>query len=469
MAVAKELTTVHETRLQQINAERIDAALHVFALLLFMLLGLLSLDRRELDSVEAAHAIVALHQLEGGPLPDVAPQTGHSVLRAFSYVAGATERSLRMPGIFALLLAGIILAAIAHRLWGPRARATTLFACCACGFVLHSARLDPELLAVLPAALLCALLLPNPRPWIWNCAAVAGAFLTPLLAPQLSPVVVLAAVFCALGVGARPRSVKLAFTLCLALYLPFLLGAPFTWPPAPHAPPDAPGLVAFFPGTDAGIEFLLTTLILGSIAYALGELRARPAAVLPLSMGLLAIVCTLAASGPLSMNGARHVVLMPVTALLLGYASAGAPPRIMRWLLLGALLVFAALLLRTLLFGAPIAASSTSNTAPLRNVLQAARSEGASGGRLILAGPDRFALLYYTRRGHDPAMPVLLCPEDVSEANLLARLEDALGVRPGTANAPPVLLWPRGLLQAPGIVERPLPGLGLAQLVAERQ
>ena len=454
------------TRLQQLNATRIDTALHVFALLALLLLAAQSLDRRELDSAEAVHAVVLLAPLDGGPVPLFAAQPAHAVLRAFSFIAGATERSLRIPCVFALLLAAILCASIAHKLFGPRGRAAALLCYGISGFIVHSARLDAETLGVVPVALLAGLLLPAPRHAGWNCAALVGALLTPLFAAQLHIVVLVLAVFCALGVGSARRAPALGVALLLALHVPWALGAVPLWAQLAAAPEGTAGLTHLLAGSDTAPYFGATCLALACSTFALSELWSNPRALLPVCLGLLLLACTATASGGLQWSGGRFAALLPLASLLFAFSLSAATPRAARWALLLTLLL--CLWMASGLTGGGTTLAAKRAADPLRSVLQAARMEGASGGRLILAGPDRFALLYYSRRGHDPGMPVLLCPEDVTAAELAPRMKYALGMLPGSAKAPPVLLWPADAVKTPGLHQTTLPGVGLVLLQAER-
>lgn len=75
--------------------------------------------------------------------------------------------------------------------------------------------------------------------------------------------------------------------------------------------------------------------------------------------------------------------------------------------------------------------------------LHALRAHVAPGSRVLLWGEDRFALLHYAGRGHDPAVPILLVPEEIAFDRLESELRDRLVIKPGEENrAPPVLATP---------------------------
>ena len=88
----------------------------------------------------------------------------------------------------------------------------------------------------------------------------------------------------------------------------------------------------------------------------------------------------------------------------------------------------------------------------MTEVLDRAREHGAPGGRLILWGADRHALLYYLRRGHDPAMPVLLADEDIPLDQVGDLLRSQLRAERGREHLlPPVLIHPRPKNAPPGL------------------
>ena len=80
----------------------------------------------------------------------------------------------------------------------------------------------------------------------------------------------------------------------------------------------------------------------------------------------------------------------------------------------------------------------------LNQLLDRARTHATPGGRLVLWGADRHALLYYMRRGHDPGIPVLLIDEDSSMDQLAGLLRQQLRAEAGREHLlPPVLIHPR--------------------------
>ena len=86
-----------------------------------------------------------------------------------------------------------------------------------------------------------------------------------------------------------------------------------------------------------------------------------------------------------------------------------------------------------ILIAAGLAGQALSEAAPgrpMRDLLDHAARLAKPGGRLVVAGPLRHGILFYSRRGHDPAIPILLVPEDTSETELPARLKEAVGSGP---------------------------------------
>ena len=78
---------------------------------------------------------------------------------------------------------------------------------------------------------------------------------------------------------------------------------------------------------------------------------------------------------------------------------------------------------------------------PMRDVLAHARELGQPGGRLIVGGELRFGILFYSRRGHDPGIPLLLVPEDVAPEHLATVLRERLQVREGQEHRTPTILF----------------------------
>ncbi len=75
--------------------------------------------------------------------------------------------------------------------------------------------------------------------------------------------------------------------------------------------------------------------------------------------------------------------------------------------------------------------------------LHALRAHVIPGSRVLLWGEDRFALLHYAGRGHDPAVPILLVPEEIAFDRLESELRDRLVIKPGEEDrAPPILATP---------------------------
>lgn len=419
------------TPLRDTNLRRLDAALHVLALIACLFLAGRSLDRRELDPAEAEQATLILAGLEGGPLPGGEISVAHRVLAHGALIFGTTERALRIAGVAAILCAILLTASIAGALFGPRARAIAVAVAAASSSISASARLEPALLGLLPAALLGLLWLPA-RTRSQNALILLGAVLIPLLAPCLE--VPLAAVFVLVGCGlaGRPPERALAISGGCMLLLPHLLGAPWRMLPLSADPARGAGIEALLPGFKNPIDTAAALVFLaGFLLYLLTPSVLRQRA-LPIALALLVATALAAVPGGFDVAEARLSLLLPFLMLL---AADGASRMSAT---AGRMLAGACLALLLLLAMRPV--PEEAGMADARARLLAVRSVGASGGRLILAGPERFRWQYYARRGHAPGMPVLLVPEDVSANALAPRLEHALGMSPGSAAAPPVLL-----------------------------
>ncbi len=428
--------------LRDLNLRRLDTALHVLTLVVCLFLAGRSLDRRELDAAEATEATLLLARMEGGPVPASELTSAHQVIAQGALLFGTTERALRLAGVAALILAILVTASVAGMRNGPRARTIALSVAAASSAVSTSARLEPTLLGLVPVAFLSLLFLAVRTRW-QNALVLCGALLTPVLAPCLELPAVAALILIGCGLAGRPRERALGISGLLLLLLPHLLGVPWVLLPLPADPVDGAGIAALLPsfkdpfGTGAAL-FLLAGVLLYVLTPAV--LRQR---MLPIALVSLVALAVAAVPGGLAFDQARLIVLLPFLMLLVADGAARMRESAQR------ALAGACLLLLVLLASRPV--PEPPSVMDARTRLLAVRNAGAAGGRVVLAGPERFRWQYYARRGHAPGMPLLLVPEDVSAQALATRLEDALGMPPGASGAPPVLLLAPREQRFPGL------------------
>lgn len=420
----------------------------LFAVLLAaLLLGVF--DRRELGPQEvpaAAHIVAPFDGEER--LPPMAPLECRLAegLSAIVAPTGTTERALRLPLLLALAASAMLLS-----LHAQQSRAGLWVILGALALLLSSVDgrlLRVELLGLLPAALAATSLAcawcPGPLTFLSGLCGHAVLWLMPGSSALISVGLLLATASIARRHGGLGRMVRVGGPLAAtALALAFWIG-----PEALTArmAPEAYGLAPA-----RGVEVVLLALV---VFVATGAWAATPAdrATAPHVLRSVARVLQPLLIGAFIWaefhGGDRTVGWAWATALLALSLRFVDVPRGRANLVVG-LIGVAALLGGAFLLhrGSP----ATPESAPeYRTTLDTMRPLVPSGGRIVLAGPDRFGLLHYTRRGHDPRVPLILVPEDSSIDGLREALTRAFGRQLGPEEWPPVLLHPAGDAPPPG-------------------
>jgi hypothetical protein len=422
-----------EPQLRRITLARLDVLMHGLALLFCLGLLALNLDRRELDIAESREASLLLSLYEPGPHVEGVVQPTHRVLAYGALLFGTTERALRVLCSASLAVAILITASVVGSLAGPRARAWALCCTAAASLVCTSARLDPVLLG-LPAVAALSFLLISQRSLFRDCCVLVAALLVPWLAPCF--VLPTLAAFFLLGMGLAGRPPRRVFSAvgAAALAFPYFLGATLSFPPHADVGGSGSGALALIAPLTDPLGWAATFAVLIFVVQGLWDVALLKSHALPIAFGCLCVACVALVPGSMTLTSARWGLLLPLLMLLVGVQCGQMAEPTQRWLAAGGIAF-------VVLFALTRSTADESLTA--RALLHDARALGAPGGRLLLAGPERFVWQYYTRRGHAPAMPVLLIPEDVREVDLAPRLRDALGTNAGAAGAPPVLLLGR--------------------------
>lgn len=425
----------------------------------------LHLDRTAFGVGEATIAAIALGPLDREDrVPEATP--ADALIRGFGMAITTTERGLRLLVALGLILAALVTGETAARILGSATRPLAWLVFAAHPFVARTDLLYPGLLSPLPIALMIGgiVYLRGGSDW-WAVGAVLGAAGAAVLDAHAQVCAIAAVVVVPLCVrdGDPARRLRLiAAQLVAGVGAWGAAGAPFA---AERAVANAPGLLDLIgiggsaPELSEGLpavmsllgEGLLVPVVLfGGLAYGLVRQGGRSAVrwgLAGLGVVLLVVAAPLA-TGSGWRPGPGLSALLPPAALAL----ASALSRHVR-----ALAVAGGLLLVVAIIGMVRAAPTWNDSKPgaLQHVLDRARSHAAPGGRLVLWGEDRFAMLYYLRRGHDPGVPVLLVPEDTPMDDAALLLREQLRAEKGREHVlPPVLICPRTV--PPGMELLPL-------------
>lgn len=439
----------------------LDRAISAVGLVVLLAVAATRLDRSELSAAEGVHAQAALGPIENDRrgVPAASPWDGpYASWRGGAYVVGTTERSLRLPVMLGLLLAAAVLAEAVVRLAPSASRGTVWLLCAASPFLHRTDLLHPGLLGALPAALLIggAVHARGGSAWWLPGAALGGAGLV-AADPRATPLAAAGVLAAALGAVRLSRAVILVAVAGGAVSVAaFAAGWPEVAPPDPETDIAASGR-----GFLSGWPWL----VLGGAPWAAAACRAATrraaAAFAAAGVGLGAATRALLPDAPVESWTGHGLVLVLAASLFTAALEAG----FRRGFALAALLL-------ALAAGVPEfrriagydAGGAEADSDPVRGLLAEARGVSVSGGRLVVAGPDRRTVPFYVRRGHDPGVPVLLVPEDVAEDGLAALLRHQFRAAPGTeARLPPILYRPPPGTPAPppglALVETPDPGL----------
>ncbi len=401
----------------------------------------LHLDRSPFLSGEATVAATALGPLDREDrLPQATP--GHRFIGGFGLAITTTERGLRLCVALGIILAALVTGEVAAGLAGAQARPLVWLAFAAHPLTARSDLLYPGLLAPFPMALILggALYLRGGST-VWALAAVIGAAAAATLDTTVQVIALTLVVALPLVTRApRPLTTRLWLAQLVALAAawhgagrPWLSGTPVT---------GEPGLTTLF-GADVSTaldaaQTLAAAAILGPLLFRLCR-DPRAAALRPIALAAAAAAITLGALhllAPGYSTGAGITAALP--PLILAFAiCAAAAPALRRCC--GA--VLSVVILLSMADAAPT--WRLEKRGPLESVLDHTRARSTTGGRLVLWGEDRHALLYYLRRGHDPGVPVVLVDEEVEMHDLAPLLRDRLRVAPGEeARAPTILIHP---------------------------
>jgi hypothetical protein len=460
------------------------------ALLSLLAVPLLRLDRSELSAAEGRFAQGALGVSEHDARGSVDGPPA-AILRAWSMVVGTTERPLRLLGVLCLLLAALLAGEAAARLAGPRARPVAWLVVAASTFLNRSDLLHPGMFAALPVALsLGSLVTLRTGERAWLVAGLGASLIAPFLgAVILVAVLAITWLSILLEETAPPRRRALIATLSAGALAPGIIGiarsgaleVPDTWA-------HQPGLLDLFGATEVGPGVPIGFVVVAA-ALLFGLLRTEGHRRLELGM-LVAILITagvtlaLPGSGIAVLDSSWAAAFLPMLALLVALAAIALP----RWAWAAVILALAACALLPLWDLAtlrlqdsagtrPDAASryrSPDETAdpasipaarpgvasgPMRAILAQARALSRPGGRLVVGGPLRYGILYYSRRGHDPGVPLVSIPEDVSPTELSSWLAERVGPTAAPAGPGPTLLMhPPPSPPPPGMEYELVPG-----------
>lgn len=425
------------------------------------------LDRRELSPAEGVCAQHALGPLEHDPrAPRLAGQpTGPATaLRCWGTLVGTTERSLRLLVVLGMILGALVTGEAAARLAGAAARPPAWLVIAASPLMQRGDLLHPGLMVVLPVALvLCGPVFVRGGGLVWLLASLLGLAAAPFLGPGVLVLGVLVILSEVLLVPAAPEQ-RWRPAGAATLQLTTLLGATALGPglqlwqhvplQAVHGSPEAgdllpagtglPGMLALL----AAAALVLLLLLRNPLPW---ELRVMPG--LLVAGGFVAGLIPAPGGGLL--QGGAWAGLLPPLALMAGVSTGG---RVWVAAVIAAPLALVAVLLWSRY--QPVEDS------PMRDILDQTRAEARPGGRLVVFGPMRHGLLFYSRRGHDPGVPIISVPEDASWEDLRAELERQLGVppdAPGTVELP-VLVQQAPVRPPPGFRLRHIPGRTVARL-----
>jgi len=415
------------------------------AIALVILIGAwaLHLDRSAFDAGEATTAATALGPLDHeARVPTSTP--AHALIRGFGVAITTTERGLRLLFALGLLLAALVVGEAAARMVGAYGRPLVWLIFATHPFMARTDLLYPGLLAPLPLALMLGggVYLRGGSRW-WAASAVLGAAAAAILTLPAQ----LAAALTVFGlplllrsrpVGHRARLAALQVAVFLGAWLS--AGCPVDVGPALDGEPGVAALLGIGGAAPlVGDGALVPLVLFGGAAWGLLCVGGRRATIY--ACAALAIIAVVG-SAPRGAGGgwgegSGLAALLPGAALGLCWALTR-DGRLAK--VAGCVLIVVALV------GMARLAPTWRGEKPgrLNQLLDRARTHATPGGRLVLWGADRHALLYYMRRGHDPGIPVILIDEDSSMDQLADLLRQQLRAEAGREHLlPTVLIHPR--------------------------
>jgi hypothetical protein len=417
---------------------------------------------REFSVREAGFAASLSAEADGRPDPAATEATRPLLraLRASSALVGLTERPLRALILLAAALGSLVGAMALARVAGPAA-AWIFAALAAASPFLEADLLDPMLFGFAAGGLLLGVLplLASGSP-AWAFPLAAGGLLAAAGDPRGALAVLIAAAILLAARAPWRRRLSAALVLAGSVLAGLALSARgLRFPAAPGIPVDGPGLLAL---SGTGPSEGAALAVLASATLLLGLLGRHPGlrfAALGVAAALAAFVAA-APRGAEAFSGTGFSLFALPAAALVAAASASVPARLGPLL---PLLLAAALVLDRWPEAWRLAAAELGggvrHERPLQERLETVRGLVEPGGRVLLLGEDRFALLHYAGRGLDPGAPILLIPEDLRLADLGAELRSRLGVDPGISDrAPAVWVWPAWSDAVDGIRLEPGPG-----------
>lgn len=453
----------------------IERFLALAALCLLIGLPAISLDGRSLTAREGHHAMALIGPLEletrlpgserTGPQERTealgAPKGGLAhespllrFLRTGAAILGTSERVLRGICQLGVLLGTLLLVAICATT--GRAAVGFIAPLYLSPLVLRGDGLEPEMWAFLPPALLLAgmALLRSRFPWSMLLYAIAGGSAAWLQGrAEWTCIILLLTTPFLLGRATLGRATLASSVAALPLVLVRLLElAPTSWASSASAP--ALGVRDLAPTASIVLLVLFGATTLACILMAVrgSHSNDQNEGRLLVLFGVLLVANAFPHFQGFSVSGTDWVAVLPLLSLIFATTLSGLPRNPGVVFSLGFLLLCGLSGWQVMKEKAP---------APLWLVLEEASEWAEPGGRLLLHGDDRYALLYYSRHGHYPNIPTILSPDEGALPDLLKELPDR--IRSGSSKPPSILAYPP--LEAPGpFVREEQTALGLERL-----
>lgn len=416
---------------------------------LVLLIGVLALhlDRSPFTPGEATTAAIALAPVDHeSRVP--AGNASHALIRGFGVAVTTTERGLRLLILLGILLGAVVVGEVAAHRGTAEARPIVYVTFAALPCFVRQDLLYPGLLAPLPLALvLGGAPFVRGQSWWWLVGAVAGAAACTTLDARIlvTAIGILGAVAMTSGASATRRALLVGTAGVAAGAAWWAAGFPFVLSEALAGEPGVLTVVGIGgPGIVTGLVVLALLFACATERNADGVVRLCIAVLL----ATVVICVPLLAGSGFSDTASSCAILVP--AIAAAAAALSRKGRIaLAFVALAAACVIAAAVPRAL---SRVDAAEPSDES-LHSVLDRARQHGATGGRLVLWSESRHALLYYARRGHDPAMPLILVDEDASLDSLADLLRVQLRAERGREHTlPPILIHPRPHKAPPGLM-----------------